>query len=287
MNHKKYKTVIVASESSALYTTKRILMEAKKLKYPSIWINPYEYMLNPTTLSQNNKFGLYFHRTTGIRYDDFDLLVSKQHELLGYKISNSLESLKSFRDKTDQALFLHQHGLSPIKTISYRGLLNEKCWESISQLSSNEKFIIKMARGNQGIGVNLVNGLSSLKSFLETFHALKDQKFIIQPFIEHKKEWRVFVIKNEIAGIIERTIEKEDFRGNAKRSEGRVIKKLSADIEAEVLRGADLSGLDYCGVDIMTDKKNFYFLEMNPVPGFEQLEELSGLNIARELLCRI
>jgi len=141
-----------------------------------------------------------------------------------------------------------------------------------------------MNRGNQGIGVNLVYGVHSLKSLLETFHAMKDQKFIIQPFIEHKKEWRVFVIKNQIISIIERTIGKDDFRGNSKRSKGKCIKKISSEIEAEILRAVELSGLDYCGVDIISDSNNYYFLEINAVPGFEQVEELSGINIAKELL---
>ena len=144
-----------------------------------------------------------------------------------------------------------------------------------------------MVRGNQGIGVNLVNGLQSLKSILETFNALRDQKFIIQPYIKHTREWRVFIIKNEIIGIIERKLSADDFRGNSKRSTGKIIKKISTEMQDEIIRGATLSGLDYCGVDIIDNGSNFYFLEFNPVPGFEQMEKLSGLNIARELITKL
>jgi glutathione synthase/RimK-type ligase-like ATP-grasp enzyme len=46
-----------------------------------------------------------------------------------------------------------------------------------------------------------------------------------------------------------------------------------------------MSQLDYCGVDILLTKKgDFKFLEINPVPGFLQIEKLSGLNIAGELI---
>ncbi len=288
MSPKTNKTVIVASESPDLYTTKRIIQEAKKLKHSTTWLNPYQYLVgyNPIR-GEDEQSNLYFHRTTGVRYDNFDLLVSEFHQQNGFQVTNPLSSLEIFRDKDRQSLFLHQHELSCIDTINYRGELNEKYWEIISSLSPNQKFIIKMNRGNQGIGVNLVNGLQSLKGLLETFHAMKDQRFIIQPFIEHKKEWRVFVIKNEIINTIERSIAPDDFRGNAKRSKAKCIKKLSREIEVEILRGAQLSGLDYCGIDIIADKNNFYFLEFNPVPGFEQLEELSGINIAKELLVKI
>ena len=285
---KSKRNIIVASESPHLYATKRLLNEASKLKYQNSWINPYQFIISDRTIPLVNleQTNLYFHRTTGIRYDDFDLAVSQFHSGHGLTITNPLRALEFFRSKERQALFFLENNFNSIETVSYRGELNAKYWDIICDLSKDQKFIIKMVRGNQGIGVNLVNGLQSLKSFLETFHAMKDQKFIIQPFIEHKKEWRVFILKNEIIGIIERTLHNDDFRGNSKRSSslGKNIKKIPREIQNEALRAVNFSGLDYCGIDIIEDGKNFYFLELNPVPGFEQLEELSGLNIARELI---
>lgn len=288
MCHKNNKNVIVASESPDLYTTNRLLTEARKLKYSSAWINPYEQMVSSTQNSKTTALhGLYFHRTTGIRFDDFDLSVSGIHQRTGLQISNPLEALPTFRDKLLQSLFMEKHQISEIKSISYRGELKENYWEQIVSLSHDQKFIIKMARGNQGIGVNLVVGLQSLKSLLETFHAMKDQRFLIQPFIEHKKEWRVFVIKNEIIATVEKTLAKEDFRGNSKRSTGKILKKMSLANQAEIIRVASLSGLDYCGIDVIIDDDQLIFLEINPTPGFKQVEELSGLNIARELIAKI
>ena len=288
-NKNSNKNIIVASESPDLYTTKRLIVEAKKLKYQYSWLNPYQYLISKerVLLTKQVHDNLFFHRTTGVRYDEFDLLVSKYHQNMGYKITNNLSSLESFRNKDRQALFFNEHNLSNIETIIYRGELNEKYWENISKLSTNQKYIIKMVRGNQGIGVNLINGNQSLRSVLETFHALKDQKFIIQPFIEHKKEWRVFVLKNEILAIVERKIKKEDFRGNSKFSTGKMLKKIPLEVQTELLIGVRLSGLDYCGVDIIEDGKKFYFLEFNPVPGFEQIEKLSNANVAFELLTKL
>ena len=288
MSHDNNKTVIVASESPKLYTSKRLMTEALKLHYSSFWLNPYQHLLNSTEiLLIKDQQAFYFHRTTGIRYDDFDLLVSEHHQQNGFIISNPLTALEIFRDKARQSLFFSRHKLPSIKTINYRGNLSEKQVETLSELSPNHKFILKMIRGNQGIGVNLINGLPSLKSLLETFLALKDQKFLIQPFIEHHKEWRIFIIKGEIVGIIERTLAQDDFRGNSKRSIGKFLKNLPIEIEFEIMRGVQLSGLDYCGVDILSNEDGFFILEFNPVPGFEQLEELGGINIAKELLIKI
>lgn len=283
---KKNQNILIASESLGLYTTKRFLIEARKQKREANWFNPYDSLLfikeqHSTTKGE----GLYLVRTSGTRYDDFDLLVAKHFEDTGLAVSNPLSSLPEFRSKDGQALFFKRHKLPSIPTVVLRGALNENYWEEIVKLGgSTQKFILKMARGNQGTGVNLINGEQSLKSILETFYALKDQRFLIQPFVAHKKEWRVFFIKGRIAGVIEKSLTGEDFRGNSKRSKGKFLKKIPRDLEQLALMAAHSSGLDYCGIDLMETKKGPVFLEINAVPGFEQMEELSGLNIAGELL---
>jgi glutathione synthase/RimK-type ligase-like ATP-grasp enzyme len=45
-----------------------------------------------------------------------------------------------------------------------------------------------------------------------------------------------------------------------------------------------LSGLDYCGIDVLISNNQIIVLEINAVPGFKQIEELSKLNIAKELI---
>ena len=285
VKNKSINEIIVSSESADQYSTKRLLVEAQKLKIKGRWVNPYQFFINHNSLKPNSG-GLLFHRTSGTRYDDFDLLVSQQLENQNYFVTNPLEGIKLFRQKDQQAIFFNQNKLNSIPTISYRGELTQDFWSSIVQLSKKEKYILKMIRGNQGIGVNYIEGLKSLKSLLETFHALKDQRFIIQPFIEHKKEWRIFIIKGEVIATIEKTISaKDDFRGNSKRSIGKLIQKLPPTLEQLALLSFQHSKLDYAGIDILENGTGEYFiLEINAIPGFKQVEELSKINIAKELI---
>lgn len=274
--------IIIASLNPKLYTTRRLLEEAKKLKHSPIYINPYQFHLTrPKALLS----GRYFHRTTGTNYDDFDLVVSKHHEVHGMKVTNPIEQMKTFRSKDLQSLFFSEHHLPAIKTLMFRGDMTLDLEAGIAKLSQDEKYILKMNRGNQGIGVNYLVGLKSLHSILETFNAMKDQRFLIQPYIAHKKEWRLFLIKGEIIACIEKTLSKDDFRGNAKRSNGKILKKVPAELQALAINAFNFSGLDYAGVDmLMSEKGEILFLEINPIPGFEQAEELSNKNIARELI---
>lgn len=275
-------SIIIASLNPNLYTTKRLLEETAKLKHSPIYLNPYQFHI---TQQKTKLQGHYFHRTTGTNYDDFDLVVTHHHEVHGMKVTNPTERLKLFRSKDLQSLFFTQNDLPSIKTLLYRGDMNSNIAAEISKLSKDHKFILKMNRGNQGIGVNFLEGEKSLHSILETFNAMKDQRFLIQPYIAHKKEWRLFLIKGEIIACIEKTLAKDDFRGNAKRSNGKILKKIPTDLQALAINAFNYSGLDYAGIDILlTDKGEMLILEINPIPGFEQAEELSGKNIARELI---
>ncbi|MBY0413780.1 MAG: hypothetical protein K2Q18_06430 [Bdellovibrionales bacterium] len=278
------KDVIISSLSTELYTTKRLMSEASKLKCSASYINPYEFQL-PVKLSL--KSGLYLHRTTGTNYDDFDLLVSAHHELQGMKISNPISALKNFRAKDLQNLFFKEHSIPTIDTLLFRGRMTEEIESEILRLSKNQKYILKMARGNQGIGVNFLESHKSLLSVLETFHAMKDQKFLIQPHIEHIKEWRLFIIKGEISACIEKSLSKSDFRGNSKRSVGKILRKIPTALEKLSLDAFSKSGLDYAGIDILESSNGkLLFLEINSIPGFEQAEALSKKNIAGELLAK-
>lgn len=283
---KKFNQIIILSESPDLYTTRRILEEANKQKISASYINPYKNTLIFEDKDSGVKHPptLCFHRTTGIRYDEQDLTLSKYYKYLGFQITNPIENLETFRSKDTQAIFFIENKISTIPTISLRGITDKESLDKIISISKNQKYILKMNRGNQGIGVNFINGTQSLLSILETFHAINDQKFLLQPYIDHKKELRVFVVKNQILATIEKTISNDDFRGNSKRSSGRFIKNLSKEISEEIIRIATLSGLDYCGIDVVITNRKYFILEVNAVPGFKQIEELSKINVAKELI---
>lgn len=261
------------------------MSEATKLNHSVITINPYEQLI---ACDVRPKQGLYFHRTTGTNYDDFDLLVTKHHQDLGMKITNPLEALVLFRAKDSQALFFQKYGIPAIKTLMYRGKLTDEIKAQLHTLSNVEKYILKMSRGNQGIGVNYIESKKSLHSFLETFNAMNDQRFVIQPFLPHKIEWRLFIINNDIVACIQKNLHKDDFRGNSKRSTGKLLKKIPIELKELALLAFAKSNLDYAGIDIlMTEEGKLVVLEINPIPGFEQAEELSGINIARELISKL
>lgn len=279
------KTIIISSESSNLYTTKRLIAEANKLHLLPVHLNPFTHDLKiKENLSLKNTASHYIFRTTGIRFDDMDLLVAKYFAAGGTKIINPLGPLIENRNK-DIALFNLSLGKLPIiETVVFRGKINDDIKKAILHLKANEKYILKMNRGNQGIGVQLINGTDSLLSILETYHALNDQKFHLQPYLPHQQEFRILLTENKILGVVEKMKRPEDFRGNAKRAKTKLIKKHDPVLIELAEKALKQFKYHYAGIDIIKTNDGYKILEVNSIPGFESIEQLSDKNIAKELL---
>jgi glutathione synthase/RimK-type ligase-like ATP-grasp enzyme len=284
------KNVIISSESHNLYTTERFLSESKSLGLKTTYFNPYQsdllIKLNNKTSKQklNETSTLFIHRTTGIRFDEFDILVASDYEQRGAKIVNPLKNISVFRSKDFQQLFFRRHQIPFIPTFTFRGEIKGQYHNQLQKMSKNEEYILKTIRGNGGIGVQILRGLDSILSVLETQKAMNDQRYIIQPYYKHESELRVFLTKNKILAVIEKKIIDSDFRGNSKRSKGRSLKKIDQNLIDLCQNIMVSSGLEYAGIDLFLKDNQYFVLEVNAIPGFKQVEELSKINIAKELL---
>jgi len=280
---KRFKKLIIGSESNFLYSSKRFLEEGNKLGLKTQWLNPFQSHLKIGHDAQFSNFQntLYLNRISGTRLDDFDFIVADHYKQLGAKISNPSSSMRIFRDKDRAQFFLQQFQLNPIPSFFFRGEIPG--FEIFEHLNS-EKFVVKMFRGNQGVGVNLLESRNSLESFLETFKSINDQKMIIQPFLPHKKEYRVFVCMGQILGIIEKKIDTKEFRANAKRSTLKFLTKTPNNLSSLIEKCLETVPLHYYGIDMMIDEQGPLIIEINPVPGFEHIEKLSKVNIAKNVL---
>jgi ribosomal protein S6--L-glutamate ligase len=281
---------LLLSENPSLYSTKRLLDEASTLGLITRWENPYKsHILLGNSFAQ--KKILVAHRTTGIRFDDYDLLYAKKLSQQGAKIFNHPDQIQMFRNKDKQSLLFQDFGLPTIPSLVGRGPLPENFEEMILKEFSphlkNERFILKMIRGNKGIGVNLIHGIKELQSWWETFHALQDQKLLIQPFLENYKEIRVFVIGNKIIGGIEKLQLNDSFKQNLSISEEGIFLKYEDISEAIINNSKKVikhSKLDYFALDFLANKKNCFPLEINLNPGFEYFEKISKINLAKAII---
>lgn len=284
--------LIVASTNRELYTTKRLLTEARALSFEPTYLNPYQTsLLLSSSLPLTGEKNLYFHRTTGVNFDDYDLVVSQFFKNQAYQVSNPLSSIEKLRNKDRQILHLKNLQLPLIESLTVKGPLTEDAHKEIvfmQQKFQTQSFILKNIRGNKGIGVSLIHGMDSLLSLLETFQAMNDQRMMIQPYIPHEKEFRVVMTRQNCLAVIEKTTSKNDFRANANRAEKITLGQLPEQTMNQCLRVMEKFQLDHAGIDILVSENlGPLFIEVNPILGFEQAEELSKVNIAKEMIVQL
>ena len=293
---------LILTQNNKSTSSKRFTEEAKKMNLTVRLENPFNHSLlfDPSQIrlpqwpslqekAVSSFFGL--HRCTGTNFDDFDFIFSESLIRLGARVENSPPSMKKLRGKDNQLLFFSEHNLPHIPTICLRGRPQEghlKELESyFGHFQSKEKYVLKTTRGNRGLGVNLINGRDSLFSILETFWAMQDQRFILQPFIESFEEYRIFIIKNKLLGAIKKTGPSFDFRKNYERAQAfNFLKPESLMLEIRELAELAIkkSGCLYLALDILLTKDGPLIIEMNTVPGLENFEKISGINVAKETI---
>ena len=295
---------LLLTQNPNSFTSSRLIKEAKLMELETKVLNPFQGAVSfnssklvkrtmPCTLKENT-IGL--HRSSGISFDDFDLLFSENLIREGAFIENHPRVLRNFRDKEKQALFFFENKIPQIPTLSFRGapspsLLNEVD-DFFFPYLENETFILKTNRGNKGLGVNIVRGKDSLFSFLETFWAIKDQRFVLQPYIHRAEEFRVFLLKDEcLGGVLKPKPKPFDFRKNSERSSSSPqyfnTKRLPQEVLEFSHRTFENSGAFYLGLDFLITSEGPLIIEMNCSPGFEQFENFSGINIAREIILKL
>lgn len=205
----------------------------------------------------------YLVRSTGVYGDDRDLELLRNSEK---NVINPVSSHELLRDKSRQFRYLERKGfhLIPWKTLDDRG-------EFLP-----EKILIKPVRGQGGWGIRTMNQ----EEFLSWERETSDRSWIVQPYLENVRELRLFYCGDE-----EILLEREghvaaNFRQGGKAKVIPVPDELSELGEEIRLQ----TGTVYGAVDLFETSGGHVILEVNPVPGIEQLEKLTGENIIRKVV---
>ena len=215
----------------------------------------------------------YIVRTTGVYHSDLDLMLLKA--LPENKIYNSLESLKRFRSKNHQYAWFESVNLPTLPWISLKE----------SDLVTLEKFsvlypemVVKPHVGQGGWGIEVLKREDLRRWFKKT-----DKDYLLQPFIKDAIELRYFFIKGSEPIILKRT-SKSGVAANFQKEGSAEVSQLPEEFQEDIDRLITLSGAHYGAIDLFIDHGRMYFLELNTVPGIEQLEKVSQTNIMKTLL---
>lgn len=205
----------------------------------------------------------YLVRTTSIYRNDDDLkLLEKVHG----KVINPVMAHELLRDKVRQFTFLERRGFHLIP------------WRRLDGPGDflPEKVLIKPVRGQGGWGIRTMTA----EEFLNWEKTSIDRDWIVQPYLENLRELRLFFCGHE-EFLLERSGEvAANFTQGGKAKLVSIPKALS-ELGDEI---RDLTGTSYGAIDLFESGDQHLIIEINPVPGIEQLEKLTGQNIVRKVL---
>ena len=246
-------------------------------------------------------FGFYLHiggdnsRITyhGKPVEDFDVLVPRlsrttvqygeevvaHFEWVGTPVVNRSKSIAAARHKFRSLRILAQHGLPvpPSLTVGSAAFLENAVAEM-----GNYPFILKPFHGTHGRGIMLLDTPTSLTSAVDALCDLHED-YVIQPFITEAGgvDLRVLVVGGEAVAAMQRRAPVGEFRANVHRgASGEGIPSLPDEYIDVAIKAAGALGLEIAGVDLLQTNEGPVVLEVNPSPGFEELESVTGVNIA-------
>ena len=249
-------------------------------------------------------FGFYLHiGGTGNRITyhgkpaaDFDVIVPRlsrttaqygeevlaHFEWIGTPVVNRAKAIAAARHKFHSLRILAQHGL-PVPsslTVGSATFLEDAVPEV-----GTYPFILKPFHGTHGTGVMLLDTPTSLTSAVDALCDLH-QDYVIQPFIAEAGgvDIRILVVGGEVVAAMERHAPPGEFRANIhKGASGEAIALTDAYTRLAIAAAAALE-LEIAGVDLLQTNEGPVVLEVNPSPGFEALESVTGIDIAGAII---
>lgn len=205
-----------------------------------------------------------------------------QYEWIGIPVVNSAHAIADARHKFRSLRILAQHGLPvpPSLTVGSSTYLEE-----ISPDIGEYPFILKPFYGTHGMGVMLLDTPTSLTS---TVDALCDmhRDYVIQSFIAEAAgvDIRILVVGGKAIAAMKRRAVNGEFRANIHQGANGEAITLTDEYKRIATAAADALQLNIAGVDLLQTKNGPVILEVNPSPGFEELQSVSGIDIAKIMI---
>jgi glutathione synthase/RimK-type ligase-like ATP-grasp enzyme len=251
----------------------KIIEEAKKKDIDILKIFYEELQLNDFKPEKFKEFDFCILRdpyNTGINYS---IYFKKMLKFFGEHKSFDYRAYNKHPDYEDK---LFQHNL-------FGNALKMPKLHSLIDKVKSFPIIIKKRVSSRGKNIFVIDTKEELEKFLSEYDITD---YIIEEFLDVKKDLRIFLINNEIIGAVERKTRFKE-NGNYTGIGVKILDKYkpSEEIKKKAILVSKIIGSDFCGVDFIIGKnENNYLLECNISPQFVSSERILEVNIAEKII---
>ena len=199
----------------------------------------------------------------------------------GVRVMNSPRAIERTVDKFWTSTLLEQCGLPTPETV-----VCETAEEAFAGFRALGDVIVKPLFGSMGLGMARVSDEAMAFRVFKTIEQIRGV-YYLQRAIDHEgRDIRAFVVGGKVLGAIERRA--EGWRTNLARGGTAAPVRLSDEWAGLAVRAAAAVGAEYAGVDLLPARDGQVFvLEVNGIPGWQGLQEATGLDVAGALIDRL
>jgi len=277
------KKVLLLSCDVRSYAPSRIKEECKRrgLEYKGWeYRDLVFYLRNPYKITKNGtgdllSFDYYILRGFHKNFYAYRYAVS-EFLLFNNKTTLNKEAFYYFggcvHNKLMQQLILIENNLPIVASTSGNNM----------EKNRNYPVIMKSFYGSHGSGVRKISSEKELKELSQEWRL---EACLKQEFLPTREDYRVIVVGGRALGAMKRKAEGGNFLTNIGAGGSFENTELTSELKDLSLRSAKVFKADYCGVDIMYNKKGSpHILELNFAAEFEGFEACTGANVAGEIV---
>lgn len=196
----------------------------------------------------------------------------------GIRVVNSPRAIERTVDKFWTSALLEQCGVSTPETI-----VCESPEEAMLAFRRLGDVIVKPLFGSMGLGMVRVSDDEMAYRVFRTIEQIRGVYYLQQAIDHSGSDIRAFVIGGRVIAAIQRR--SPGWRTNLSRGGTAGPVTLTQELVSLALRAAAAVGADYAGVDLLTDRDGHtYVLEVNGIPGWKGLQNVTGVDVAGELI---
>ncbi len=281
--------ILILSANKQLYSTKRLVEEAKKQGHKVEVIQPTRCYMDvisgaPMVYYKQrklNKFDAIIPRI-GASITNYGVAIVRQFEMMGIYCLNSSNAILRSRDKFRSMQILSQKNI-PMPKTSFAKSTEQT--DMLIKLVGGAPNVVKLLEGSQGRGVVLAETKKASESLIDAFREL-NANFLVQEFIKdaNGSDIRCFVVGDKVISAMMRQAKEGEFRSNIHRGAVGTAVKITPEERKIAISAAKAMRLNMAGVDLIRSGSGPKVLEVNSSPGLEGIETYTKKNVAAQII---
>lgn len=281
--------IAILSRNPRLYSTRRLVEAAGQRGHDVVVLDVLRCYMNIATHRPSihykgedlTGFDAVIPRI-GASVTVYGAAVLRQFEMMGVYPLNESVAITRSRDKLRALQLLSRKGIGlPVTGFAHK----PDDIDDLLRMVGGPPVVIKLLAGTQGIGIVLAETRKAAETVIESFLGLK-ASVLVQEYIKEAggSDIRCFVIGDKVVAAMKRQAKDGEFRSNIHRGGSAALVKITPEERSTAVRAAKTMGLNVCGVDILRANHGPVVLEVNSSPGLEGIENVTGKDIASQIM---